>query len=121
MSWCEKKRIFQPTIKSAFATKSEMIIPNSFSEEYLFQIIRIENEESTRIIVQTVAMTEFDGAHSGRSIVFCHKLPVLAKYETAEAVMIARRGMKKKFGLIRGKSSYPKIIYWLRNKNRISF
>ena len=87
----------------------------------MFQIINIENEESRKIIVQTVAMIEFEGAHSGKLIVLYHKLPVSAKYETAEAVIIAMRGMKKKFGLIRGKSFYPKIIYWHSNKNRISF
>jgi len=43
-------------------------------------------------------------------IVLFHKLPISAKYETAEAVIIAKRGMKKKFGLIRGKSFYFKII-----------
>jgi hypothetical protein len=84
----------------------------------LFQIINIESEEKTNIIVQTVTISEFEGAQTGSLIVSYHVLPAFAKYETAEAVMIAKRGMKKKFGLICNNSAYPNIIYRQGNKKR---
>jgi hypothetical protein len=101
-------------------TKSEIITPNLFSEEYLFQIINSEREERIKITVQTVTIIEFEGAHPGRLIELYHSLPVSTKYETADAVMIAKSGIKKKFGFILDKSPYPKINYRHSNKKRIS-
>ena len=63
----------------AFRTKSDMIIPNFFSDEYLFQIIKMDTEVSIKIIIQAITIIEFDGVHSGRLMVLYHDLPVSAK------------------------------------------
>lgn len=52
-------------------------------------------ELSTKIIVQTNTIIEPDGVQSGRLIVLYHALPVSAKYDAADAVIITKRGMKK--------------------------
>jgi hypothetical protein len=75
--------------------KSKIIILNFFSEEYLFQIISNDIELSTKIIVQANTIREPDGVQSGRLIVLYHALPVSAKYDAADAVIITKRGMKK--------------------------
>jgi len=61
----------------------------------LFQIISSDKELRTNIIDQTKTMTEPEGVQSGRLIVLYHALPVSAKYDAAEAVIITNRGMKK--------------------------
>jgi len=65
----------------------------------LFQIIKIEIDVRTNIIVHAITIIAFDGVQSGRFIVRYHELPVSAKYEAADAVIITKSGMKKKFGL----------------------
>lgn len=72
-----------------------MIIPNFFSDECLFQIISRDIELRTNIIDQAKTITEPEGVHSGRLIVLYHALPVSAKYDAADAVIITKRGMKK--------------------------
>jgi hypothetical protein len=61
----------------------------------LFQIISSDKELRTNIIDQTKTMTEPEGVQSGILIVLYHALPVSAKYDAAEAVIITNRGMKK--------------------------
>ncbi len=79
-SFDERKiRIFQPTIKKAFRIKSDIIILNFFSEEYLFQIIRMDKEVKIKIIVQANTINEFEGVQTGRLIVLYHDLPASAK------------------------------------------
>jgi len=63
----------------AFRTKSIIINPNFFSDEYLFQIIRMDKEVKIKIIVQANTINEFDGVHAGRLMVLYHDLPVSAK------------------------------------------
>jgi hypothetical protein len=46
---------------------------------------------------------------------------VSAKYEAADAVMITKSGIKKKFGLNRVKNPIPNIYYRHRKKSRILF
>ncbi len=70
-------------------------MPNFFSEEYLFQIIRIERDVSTKIIVHIITIIEFEGVQLGRCIVLYQDLPVSAKYEAADAVIVTKSGMKK--------------------------
>ncbi len=60
----------------------------------------MDKEVKIKIIVQANTINEFDGVQTGRFIVLYHDLPVSAKYEAADAVMITNNGMKKKFGLI---------------------
>lgn len=66
-----------------------------FSDEYLFQIISRDKELRTNIIVHAKTIIEPEGVQSGRFIVLYHALPVSAKYEAAEAVIITNSGMKK--------------------------
>jgi hypothetical protein len=47
------------------------------------------------IIVQADTIKVPDGVQSGRVIVLYHALPVSAKYEAAEAVIITKRGIRK--------------------------
>lgn len=61
--------MFQPTISIAFTTNNAITTENFFSEEYLFQIIKIEMEVRTNIIVQAITIITFDGVQSGRFIV----------------------------------------------------
>jgi len=72
-----------------------MTISNFFSNECLFQIIRSEIELRTNIIVHAKTIIEPEGVQSGRLIVLYHALPVSAKYEAADAVIITKSGMKK--------------------------
>lgn len=72
-----------------------MTISNFFSDECLFQMIRSEIELRTNIIVQAKTINEPEGVQPGRLIVLYHALPVSAKYEAADAVIITKRGMKK--------------------------
>jgi len=116
--WFEKNKIFQPTIKRALSTKREITTPNFFSEEYLFHIIRIEREVRTKIIVHIITIIELEGVQPGRLIVLYQDLPVSAKYEAAEAVIITKSGMKKKFGFNLAKVTYPNIFYRHWNKKR---
>jgi len=107
----EKNKIFQPTIKSALSTKRKITILNFFSKEYLFQIIRIDKEVKIKIIVHTITINVFEGVQVGRLIVLYQDLPVSAKYEAAEAVIITKSGIKKKFGLNLAKVFDPNIFY----------
>jgi|WetSurSiteA1Bulk_404760.scaffolds.fasta_scaffold01519_3 hypothetical protein len=66
-----------------------------FSDAYLFQIIRRDEELRIKIIVHAKTITEPDGVQSGRLIVLYHALPASAKYDAADAVIITNRGMKK--------------------------
>lgn len=50
-----------------------------FTEEYLFQIIRIDSEVKTKIIVQARTINEPEGVQSGRLRVLYQVLPVSAK------------------------------------------
>jgi len=52
-------------------------------------------ELRTNITVQAKTINEPEGVQSGRLIVLYHALPVSAKYDAAEAVIITKRGMKK--------------------------
>jgi len=61
--------MFQPTISNAFITKSPITTEKFFTLEYLFQIIKIEIEVRTNIIVQAITIITFDGVQSGRFIV----------------------------------------------------
>lgn len=65
-----------------------------FAEEYLFQMMRIDSEVKAKIIVQARTINEPEGVHSGRFRVLYQVLPVSAKYDAAEAVIITKRGMK---------------------------
>ena len=47
------------------------------------------------MIVQAKTIIEPEGVQSGRLIVLYHALPVSAKYDAADAVIITKRGMKK--------------------------
>jgi hypothetical protein len=60
----------------------------------------MEIDVRINIIVHAITIIAFDGVQSGRIIVLYQDLPVSAKYEAADAVIITNRGMKKKFGLI---------------------
>jgi hypothetical protein len=66
-------------MNKAFKTKSDIIILNFFSEEYLFQIIRMDKEVKIKIIVQANTIKVFEGVQAGRLIVWYHVLPVSAK------------------------------------------
>jgi hypothetical protein len=90
-----KNKIFQPTFRKAFKTNSEIITPKLFWDEYLFQIINIDNEVKIKITIHTITITELEGVHWGRFMVLYHPLPTSAKYEAAEAVIITKRGMIK--------------------------
>ena len=90
-----KKRIFHPTFRIAFNTNNAITNPKFFADEYLFQIINIDNELSTKIIVHANTINEFEGVHSGRLIVLYHALPTSAKYEAADAVIKTNNGMSK--------------------------
>jgi hypothetical protein len=72
-----------------------IMIVKFFSDEYLFQIISRDKELRINIIVQAKTIIEAEGVQSGRLIVLYHALPVSAKYEAADAVIITNRGMKK--------------------------
>jgi len=61
--------MFHPTISTAFIINRLITNPNFFSEEYLFQIINIDNEVRIKITVQTSTITELEGVQSGRLIV----------------------------------------------------
>jgi hypothetical protein len=72
-----------------------MISPKFFSDECLFQIMIMDIEVRIKITVQANTINEFEGVQSGRLIVLYHALPVSAKYDAADAVIITKRGMKK--------------------------
>lgn len=61
--------MFQPTIRSAFTINNPITTENFFSEEYLFQIIKIEIEVRINIIVHAITIIAFDGVQPGRFIV----------------------------------------------------
>ncbi len=48
-----------------------------------------------KITVQAKTINEPEGVQSGRIIVLYHALPVSAKYDAADAVIITNSGMKK--------------------------
>lgn len=72
-----------------------MMSAKFFSDEYLFQIISRDKELRIKIIVHAKTINEPEGVQSGRLIVLYQALPVSAKYDAAEAVIITKRGMKK--------------------------
>jgi hypothetical protein len=76
-------------------TNRAIISAKFFSDEYLFQIINKDSELSIKMIVQAKTIIEPEGVQSGRLIVLYHALPVSAKYDAADAVIITKRGMKK--------------------------
>jgi hypothetical protein len=61
----------------------------------LFQTISSDIQPRTNIIVHAKTITEPEGVQSGRLIVLYQALPVSAKYDAADAVIITKRGMKK--------------------------
>jgi hypothetical protein len=61
----------------------------------LFQTISSDIQLRTNIIVHAKTITEPEGVQSGRLIVLYQALPVSAKYDAADAVIITKRGMKK--------------------------
>ena len=71
----------------------------------------MDKEVKIKIIVQANTINEFDGVHAGRLMVLYHDLPVSAKYDAADAVMITNSGIRKKFGLRRVKRSHPMINF----------
>jgi hypothetical protein len=76
---CVKKSMFHPTYNIAFNTKSTIISPKFFFDEYLFQIIRIDKEVSANITIQAIAINVFEGVQSGRLIVLYQAIPTSAK------------------------------------------
>jgi hypothetical protein len=72
-----------------------IIIVKFFSDEYLFHIISRDIEIRTNIIVQANTINEPEGVQSGRIKVLYHALPVSAKYEAADAVIITNSGIIK--------------------------
>jgi hypothetical protein len=72
-----------------------MIAPKCFCVEYLFQIIRIDNELKTKMIDHIITINDFEGVQLGRLIVLYHPIPTSAKYEAADAVIKTKRGMIK--------------------------
>jgi len=72
-----------------------MISPKFFSDECLFQIISMDIDVRIKITVQAKTINEPEGVQSGRIIVLYHALPVSAKYDAADAVIITNSGMKK--------------------------
>jgi hypothetical protein len=72
-----------------------MISPKFFLDECLFQIISMDIDVRIKITVQAKTINEPEGVQSGRIIVLYHALPVSAKYDAADAVIITNSGMKK--------------------------
>jgi len=54
----------------------------------------MEREVRIKMIVHIITIKEFEGVQSGRLIVLYQTLPVSAKYEAAEAVIITKSGIK---------------------------
>lgn len=52
-------------------------------------------ELSVKTIVHTKTINDAEGVQSGILIVLYHALPVSAKYDAADTVIITKRGMKK--------------------------
>ena len=50
-----------------------------FAEEYLFQIIKMDNELNTKITDQANTIIEFGGVQSGTLIVLYQTIPTSAK------------------------------------------
>ena len=72
-----------------------IIKPKCFCLGYLFQTIRIEILQSTKIIVHTATITELEGVHSGRFKVLYQVTPDWAKYEAADPVIKTSKGIRK--------------------------
>jgi hypothetical protein len=68
-----------------------------FCWEYLFHTIKTARELKMKIKVHTISIIIFDGVHIhiGKLIVLYHNLPVCAKYDAAEPVIITSRGIRK--------------------------
>ena len=87
--------MFQPTFNTALRTKRIITNAKIFSDECLFQIIRMEREARIKITTHAVTIIVFDGVQSGRFIVLYQSLPVSAKYDAAEEVIMTNKGIKK--------------------------
>jgi len=65
------------------------------SFEYLFQIIRIEIEVKTNMIIQIFNRNIFENIHPEMFMDLYHAKPASAKGDAAEAVIITKRGINK--------------------------
>ena len=65
------------------------------SFEYLFQIIRIEREVKTKMIIQIFSINKLENIQPGMLMVLYHAKPGSAKGDAAEAVIITKRGINK--------------------------
>jgi hypothetical protein len=66
-------------------------------------MIKIEIEVKMKIRVHAITIIALEGVHEGRLIVSYQTLPVSAKYDDADAVMITNSGINKKLGFSRFK------------------
>jgi hypothetical protein len=80
---------------TALSTNIHIIKLKSLTDEYLFQINKIERDVRTKTIVQERTIIELGGVQSGNLIVLYHAMPVSAKYEAAEAVIITNNGISR--------------------------
>ena len=67
-----------------------------FCAEYLFHTIKMAIELKMKITAHVISISVLDGVqiHIGRLIFSYHNLPVCAKYDAAEPVIIISRGIR---------------------------
>jgi hypothetical protein len=80
----------------AFRINKVIINLKFFCAEYLFHTIKTAKELNMKITIHTISIIVFDGVHIhiGRLIVSYQILPVCAKYDAAEPVIITSRGIR---------------------------
>jgi len=71
--------MLHPTFIIAFKTNRAMIKLKFRSFEYLFQIIRIEREVKTKMIIQIFSINKLENVQPGRLMVLYHAKPASAK------------------------------------------
>ena len=82
---------------TAFRINKIIINLKFFCAEYLFHTIKTATELKMKITVHAISIIVSDGVHIhiGKLIVLYHTLPVCAKYDAAEPVIITSNGIRK--------------------------
>lgn len=87
--------MFHPISTTALRINRPIINLKFFCAEYLFQIIKTETAEIRNITVTSTLVNEFGGVQRGNSIELFRSLDDSAKYDAADAVMIASNGIAR--------------------------